>query len=183
MQSVSPELPNLLYFAHGMESGPWGTKISALAGIARARQFRVRSPDYSHTRDPDTRVRQLLQEHPVASGRLVLVGSSMGAYVSAVASGSLRPDGLFLIAPAVYMPGYEADPMVQARLIEVVHGWRDDVVPVANAVRFAHTHRASLHVLDGGHSLTERLPAICRLFSGFLDDVLSLDLPTDPKRA
>ncbi|HYW91658.1 MAG TPA: alpha/beta hydrolase [Gammaproteobacteria bacterium] len=175
MQSVDSGEPDLLYFAHGMESGPWGTKISALAVVARERGFRVCSPDYSHTRDPDARVRQLLDEHPATAGHLVLVGSSMGAYVSAVASGSLRPDGLFLMAPAMYLPGYEADPMVQAKRMAVVHGWRDNVVPVANAIRFAQTHRAALHVLDGGHRLAESLPAIRRIFANFLDEILGIE--------
>lgn len=161
----------LVCFAHGQESGPWGRKITALAAVAEARGFAVESPDYSHTRDPDERVQHLLAHDPRATEQLVLVGSSMGGYVSAIASTSLRPHGLFLIAPAFYMPGYTAEPMIQARHISIVHGWRDDVVPVDHSVRFAGTHRAELHLLDGDHSLTDCLPAVERLFAGFLDDI------------
>ena len=74
----------LVCFAHGKESGPWGTKITRLAGVARARGFEVISPDYSGTQDPRRRVDLLLQLAPSAK-HLVLVGSSMGAYVSAMA--------------------------------------------------------------------------------------------------
>ncbi|MGH8540495.1 MAG: alpha/beta hydrolase, partial [Stenotrophobium sp.] len=40
---------NLVCFAHGKESGPWGTKITHLAEVARGHGYEVMSPDYSHT--------------------------------------------------------------------------------------------------------------------------------------
>lgn len=166
-----------VYFAHGKESGPWGLKIQALARVARARGFAVESPDYSHTQDPDERVRQLLALRPAPAGELVLVGSSMGGYVSAVASRTLRPTGLFLLAPAVYLPGYEDDPSPVCRLLEVVHGWNDDIVPPDNALRFAQRHRARLHMLDSGHTLQDAIPYLERLFGLFLDEVLGLGSP------
>ena len=33
-------------FSHGQESGPWGTKISAMADLARDRGCQVESIDY-----------------------------------------------------------------------------------------------------------------------------------------
>jgi alpha/beta superfamily hydrolase len=159
-----------VFFAHGKESGPWGRKIAALAAIARAHGFAVTSPDYYHTHDPHERVRQLLALQPQADC-LVLVGSSMGGYVSARAARELAPDGLFLIAPAVYMPGYEHDPMPEAGLIEVVHGWDDVVIPPEHAVRFAHAHGARLHMLPGEHTLLAQLPLLERLFGLFLAEV------------
>lgn len=159
-----------LYFAHGKESGPWGRKIQSLAAIARAHGFEVESPDYSHTFDPDARVRQLLELAPRAEC-LVLVGSSMGGYVSAVAARELRPQGLFLLAPAVYMPGYEQEPEPDAGLIEVVHGWDDAVIPPAHAVRFAERYQARLHMIPGEHTLVEQLPLLGRLFGMFLAEV------------
>lgn len=161
-----------VYFAHGKESGPWGRKIAALAAVAERHGLRVESPDYSFTMDPDLRVQHLLDLRP-AGEPLVLVGSSMGGYVSAVASRSLAPAGLFLMAPAVYMAGYDADPSPRARLIEVVHGYRDDIVPVGNAIRLASEHRARLHLLDAEHTLVEVLPYLEHLFKLFLDDVAS----------
>src|SRR5205823_1181989 len=119
---------NLVCFAHGKESGPWGTKITHLAEVARRNAFEVISPDYSHTPDPRVRVRQLRDLAPRAT-RLVLVGSSMGGYVSAQACAALEPAALFLIAPALYFPGWDEEPEGVPALCTVVHGWNDDIVP------------------------------------------------------
>jgi len=158
-----------VYFAHGKESGPWGHKIRALADVARARGFQVESPDYSFTFDPDERIRHLLSLRPAAD-TLVLVGSSMGGYVSACASRQIKPHGLFLLAPAVYMPGYEQEPQPHAQHIEIVHGWHDDVIPVEHALRLARTYNARLHVLDSEHTLNDQIPYLEQLFGLFLDN-------------
>lgn len=159
-----------VYFAHGKESGPWGRKIQALAAVARAQGFAVESPDYTFTHDPDARIRHLLGLAPSADC-LVLVGSSMGGYVSAVASQALAPTGLFLLAPAVYMPGYEAEPQPRAARLEIVHGWHDEVIPVEHAIRLGRRHHARLHLLDSGHTLNDQIPYLEHLFQRFLREV------------
>jgi pimeloyl-ACP methyl ester carboxylesterase len=159
-----------VYFAHGKESGPWGRKIQALAAVAARQGFAVTSPDYSFTFEPERRLDYLLSLQPAAQ-TLVLVGSSMGGYVSARASRWLRPQGLFLIAPAVYMPGYDADPEPTAGRIEIVHGWHDEVVPVGNALRLAERCRATLHLLDSEHTLNDQIPYLEQLFGLFLRTV------------
>lgn len=93
---------NVVYFSHGMESGPFGSKIMALAKVAEKLGFEVESPDYRSTMDADERVKMLLDLNPKANKNLVLVGSSMGGYVATVASKELKPQGLFLMAPAFY---------------------------------------------------------------------------------
>lgn len=163
-------IENLVCFAHGKESGPWGTKITYLAETARGRGFEVISPDYSHTHDPAARVAQLLALAPKAK-RLVLVGSSMGGYVSAHACAALQPQALFLMAPALYFPGWDSEPSGVPALSSVVHGWRDDIVPVERGIRFAQTHRAALHVLDSDHGLNDQLPALGLLLGDLLDRV------------
>ena len=138
-----------VYFAHGKESGPWGTKIQHLAAIARRRGCEVESPDYSAIPDPDARVDLLLG---LASGKpdLLLVGSSMGGYVSTVAAHTLDTRGLFLMAPALYIPGYRAQRYhPSTRRIAVVHGWHDDIVPVRHSIEFARETHSELHILDG----------------------------------
>ncbi|MQM38547.1 hypothetical protein KBTX_02558 [wastewater metagenome] len=159
-----------VWFSHGQESGPWGFKITRLAEVARAAGAGVASVDYRHTRDPDERVRHLLAQ-PRPAGPLVLVGSSMGGYVAAAASATLRPAGLFLMAPAFYLPGYEGDVTPHAGDVEVVHGWRDELIPPAHSVRYAKACRARLHVLDGDHGLSEVIDDIAALFGRFLDRV------------
>lgn len=159
---------HLVVFAHGKESGPWGIKITRLAETARRRGFEILSPDYSQTPDPRRRVEQLLALAPKARGALVLVGSSMGGYVSAMACAGIKPDALFLMAPAFYFPGYDEEPAA-APITSVVHGWADDIVPAERALRYAQRHRARLLMLDAGHTLNERLPELDRAF----DDVLT----------
>ena len=88
-------------FAHGKESGPWGSKIQHLADIARAHGFAVESLDYSDLMDATARVERLLAHAPTGAP-LVLVGSSMGGYVAAMACQTLAPDALLLMAPALY---------------------------------------------------------------------------------
>jgi alpha/beta superfamily hydrolase len=163
----------LVCFNHGKESGPWGTKITQLAKVAQARGFDVISPDYRHTMDPRERVRHLLQEIRPQAAHLVLAGSSMGGYVAANACEALRPQALFLMAPALYFPGWEELPARIPALSSVVHGWQDDVVPVERGIRFAQAHRASLHVLDSGHSLNDQLEPLSQLFDQLLGRVLA----------
>ncbi|MBF0152205.1 MAG: alpha/beta hydrolase [Magnetococcales bacterium] len=167
---------NVVYFAHGKEGTPWGRKIERLAEVARLRGFHVESPDYTGIVDPDQRVEKLLELAPTAARHLVLVGSSMGAYLSIVASQKLRPDGLFLMSPALYLWDYaDQDPKPHARITVAVHGWRDDVVPPANSVRFAQKHKATLHMIDSDHRLLDAVPFLAHTFDWFLSQVLEGD--------
>lgn len=161
---------SLVYFAHGKESGPWGSKIERLAAIARTQGFAVHSPDYSHTHDPASRLAQLIKINPQAE-RLVLVGSSMGGYVSAMACAHLRPSALFLMAPALYFEEFAQDPVGCPSDTVVVHGWRDDIVPPERAIRFAQPRGAQLHLVDDGHRLSNSLDFLCELFAAQLQRV------------
>lgn len=163
---------HLVLFAHGKESGPWGTKITALAEVAKRRGYAVLSPDYSFTPNPGTRLAHLLTLKPAARKTLVLVGSSMGGYVSAMACEALKPTALFLMAPALYFPGWDDEPKGIPPLTSVVHGWGDDIVPVERGQRFASRHRASLHLVDADHGLNAQLPLLCELFDHLLVQAL-----------
>ena len=158
----------LVCFAHGKESGPWGTKITCLADVARSRGFEVMSPDYSHSFDPHERVRMLHELAPRADS-LVLVGSSMGAYVSAMACKQLRPDALFLMAPALYFDGWAEEPEQIPKLCSVVHGLSDEIVPVERATRFAQVNQAELHLLDSDHGLNDQLETLSFLLARMHD--------------
>lgn len=166
-----PVPDRLVCFAHGKESGPWGVKISRLAEVARGRGFDIVSPDYRHSVDPHRRLAQLLAEAPRAAV-LVLVGSSMGGYVSAHACRALRPRALYLMAPALYFPGWEEEPEAIPPLCAVAHGWGDTVVPLAASLRFAERHRAELLVLDSDHGLNDQLPALSLQFDALLHRAL-----------
>jgi pimeloyl-ACP methyl ester carboxylesterase len=159
-------------FSHGKESGPWGSKITAMAAAVHDLPVEVESVDYRGIDDPDARVAKLLDTISRLTGPPVLVGSSMGGHVSAAAAARAQARGLFLLAPAFNMPGLEAHtPQDVSCPTVIVHGWRDDIVPVENSIGWAREHRARLHVLDSGHRLEDKIPEICRLLRSFLADL------------
>jgi pimeloyl-ACP methyl ester carboxylesterase len=156
-------------FSHGKESGPWGSKITAMASVVRELGPAVESVDYRGLDDPAARVGKLVAVAAGLTGPLVLVGSSMGGHVAGAAAPQAEPRGLFLLAPAFYMPGFEADtPQEVDCPTVIVHGWHDDIVPVENSIRWARQHGAALHLLDSGHRLEDQINPICRLLRDFL---------------
>jgi alpha/beta superfamily hydrolase len=156
-------------FSHGKESGPWGAKITAMAAVVRDLNLGVESLDYRGIDDPAQRVEKLVAAGRQFTAPLVLVGSSMGGHVAAAAAGRLEAAALFLLAPAFYMPGFEQyTPQDVAAPTAIVHGWRDDVVPVGNSIRWAKEHRATLHILDSDHRLEDQIGATCILLRNFL---------------
>lgn len=161
-------------FSHGQESGPWGTKICAMAELVRGMGCAADSIDYQGIADPTDRVSKLLVECRDIADTLVLAGSSMGGHVATAAAGPLRAAGLFVLAPAYFMPGYEElTPGPPGIPICIVHGWRDDVVPVENSIRFARSCNAELHLLDGDHRLTDNIDEINYYLRRFIEKIVS----------
>ena len=161
-------------FSHGKESGPWGTKIRAMAELVKGLGCAVDSIDYQGMEDPSDRVSKLIAVCKDLDDAIVLVGSSMGGHVAASAAAGVGAAGLFVIAPAFYMPGYEdLTPEPPKIPIAIVHGWRDEIVPVENSIRFAASCRAELHVLDGGHRLTENIDEINYYLQRFIEKIVS----------
>jgi len=161
-------------FSHGKESGPWGKKITAMAAAVRDLGLGVESVDYRGVDDPGARVDKLIAVAAEIPPPLVLVGSSMGGHVSAAAAPRVGPRGVFLLAPAFYMPGFEAyTPQDVPCPTAIVHGWHDAIVPVENSIRWAREHQSALHVLDSDHRLEDRIEAICALLRQFLAELAS----------
>lgn len=159
-------------FSHGKESGPWGTKIQQLAEIANAEGFNVDSIDYQGINAVEERVERLKEHLSLIKGPIVLVGSSMGGYVATACSEHPGCIGLFVLAPAFYLGGtVNFDCLSIPGNTSIVHGWRDDIVPVENSWRFAKHHSAVLHILDDDHRLISTLPRINELFSQFLTEL------------
>jgi fermentation-respiration switch protein FrsA (DUF1100 family) len=98
----------------------------------------------------------------------VLVGSSLGAFLAAAASRRVAASRLFLMAPAVDLPGLPTLPEMAACPTTVVHGWRDEVVPVEKGIALARAQRATLHVVNDDHRLHASLPRIVQWFDEFL---------------
>ncbi len=159
-------------FAHGLESGPWGTKIRALADSARADGWTVESLDFQGVDDPRARVEKLLDYCRSFGVTMALAGSSMGGFVAAAVAARYPVRGVFLMAPAFYVPGYEQHvPPPPACPVTIVHGWRDAVVPWQGSVRYAESARARLALLDGDHRLTANLAEIRVIFGLFLAEL------------
>ncbi len=172
--AVAPDVaaPGQLCFAHGKESGPWGTKIRALAEVARGRGWSVESLDFQGMDDPQARVAKLAAHVRGLATPPLLAGSSMGGFVAAAVAAAQPARGLFLMAPAFYVPGYEQYVPPPPRCpVTIVHGWHDDVVPWEGSVRYAAAGCAQLTLLDGDHRLTANLPQLTRLFALFLAEI------------
>jgi len=160
-------------FSHGQDSGPWGTKIKTLADLASADNWAVESLDYQGMADPLDRVEKCVQWCREQAEPAVLYGSSMGGYVAMAAAAQVPVRGLFLMAPALFMPGYEEfmpDPLPDCPTL-IVHGWHDDVVPYAGSVRYGVATGASVMLINSDHRLTSSLDEIQRLFADFLQRV------------
>jgi predicted esterase len=156
-------------FSHGQESGPWGTKIRAMAELARGLGCETGSIDYQGIADPTERVEKCVRECADISDKLILVGSSMGGHVATAAAEKLGAAGLFVLAPAYFMEGYEdLTPEPPSMPICIVHGWHDDIVPVENSIRFARDCSATLHVVDGDHRLTENIDEVTEYLDQFI---------------
>ncbi len=162
-------------FSHGKESGPWGSKIRYLSELALKLGYTFETIDYQGMHNPDQRAEKLLthlQNSGTLSSPLVLVGSSMGAYVSLVASHHFPVKGLFLLAPALGLPEY-LNPMIPPRadLTEVVHGWSDHLIPAQTVSQWSQQYQCTLHLVNDGHRLQQALPQLGTWFSQFLSHI------------
>ena len=174
--------------SHGFESGPDATKVTALAEAAMELGWSCERPDYS---DLDTRhdisalgdVPQRLQrllglaKTAAARGPLVLAGSSLGAYISALASLQVPVAGLFLMAPPVRM---HAEHPIDAADVptSIIHGWDDELIPHGSVVAWAHSRGARLVLVDDGHRLSRHVQASAREFAGLLSSLRAPGLST-----
>jgi len=157
-------------FSHGQESGPWGTKIRAMAEMAKGLGCAVESIDYQGIADPTERVSKLVKECAQIDDALLLVGSSMGGHVATAGAATVAAKGIFVLAPAYFMEGYEAlTPDPPKIPICIVHGWHDEIVPVENSIRFAGSCGATLHLVDGDHRLTQNIDEINYYLKRFID--------------
>lgn len=157
-------------FSHGKESGPWGSKIKRLANVAKEYGCSVDSIDYTDLANPDLRVKRLLGVLNGIDDDFILVGSSMGGYVSLVASAHVNAKGVFLLAPALYMQSYDRQDYSVKTNVEIVHGWSDDIIPPENSIRFAKANGCALHLISGDHRLNSSIDAVESLFKQFLNE-------------
>lgn len=157
-----------VYLFHGRLSSPQSVKMQRLKQIAISHGMQVELPDHSQISDPEARVAAMRTRHYEAD-KTIFVGSSMGAYVATMLSEQVRPQGLFLLAPAFYMPRYAVQqPIAHADKIAIIHGWYDETVPVEHSIRYAQTFAIDLHVVNSTHNLHSALDQVADLFTQFI---------------
>jgi len=164
----------IVVFCHGLESNPHGTKVQAL----RAAGFEVVAPDFQG-QDLGARVATLM---PVlhATPDCVLVGSSYGGLAAlcgairhAANGGVLR--GLVLCAPALHWREPPADGLLDVAPVVptiVIHGRRDEVVPVRASEEWAAQFPdVRLVLVDDMHRLKASMDVIVAATRSFVDGV------------
>ncbi|MCK0162436.1 YqiA/YcfP family alpha/beta fold hydrolase [Marinobacter sp. S6332] len=162
-----------VFLSHGLESGPGGTKIQALKAVAESfEQVQAHAIDHRSSKDPEIRLAQM-QDAISASGanpdRIILAGSSMGGWVCAQTSAQRAVLGCFLLAPALAMPDYpQSSPRIQAKHVQIIHGWDDDVVPPMPVIELARQQALPILMLPDGHRLASSLERITEEFRTFL---------------
>lgn len=159
--------------SHGLESGPNATKVTAMAAVAESLGWRTTRPDFRDldmTRDVnriEDRIARL-KEVVVPGERLVLAGSSMGAFASGLASLSVTCAGVFLLAPPLVIPDFVRRFDMAKVPAAIVHGWDDELIPAADVVAFAHSRRIPLTLVDDSHRLSGHVDIIAKWFGLFL---------------
>lgn len=163
--------------SHGLDSGPQASKVTALAKVAEELGFRTTRPDYRDldaTKDVnriDERITRLKQSI-VAGEDLILAGSSMGGFISGLASLDLPCVGLFLIAPPITIPGYRR-PFAAARIpTMLVHGWNDELTPPGEVIDFAQARNDTLVLVNDSHRLSNHVEFIAEQFKQFISKLI-----------
>ncbi len=181
-ESRSSRLPAMsrghCILSHGFESGPDATKVTALAEVAERLGWTHERPDYSDldarreispVGDVPARLQRLVQRagEMAARGPLVLGGSSLGAYISAITSLQVPVKGLFLMVPPTTMgpmPALDA----AAVPISVVHAWHDEIIPAEEVIRWAGQRSARLLMVNDSHRLMRNVEASAQAFETLL---------------
>lgn len=165
-----------IILSHGSDASPDATKVSALAALAESLGWRTQRPDYraddarGHAGSVAPRIARLRATIEALDAPPLLIGSSMGAFASGLVSLDVPVAGLLLLATPSGIPGYaRAFDLRRDVPTILIHGWRDDVCPLAGVQAFAAQRRLPLLVLDDDHRLGASMDAIAAQFRYMLD--------------
>ena len=171
-------MPGHAILSHGLNSSPAATKVSAMAEVAESMGWTTERPDYQDLdatqdiRRIDDRIERLLVQARACGQRpLVLAGSSMGAFISALASREVRIDGLFLMVPPVVKDGYPRQLAAASVPTTVIHAWGDELIPSGDVIRWASQRRDKLILVDDEHRLTNHVQFCADTFGRFLKTI------------
>lgn len=160
--------------SHGLDSSPDATKVSALAHVAEAQGWSTERPDYSDIdarrdiAEVSARLERLVDRAQAAPKPLVLAGSSMGAFISALATLEIECVGLFLMAPPVVLEGFPQSLDAELLPTTVIHGWDDELIPAGDVVRWAQVRNDRLVLVDDSHRLAHHVEFCAEEFGRFL---------------
>ena len=165
-----------IILSHGSGAGPDATKVGALAALAESSGWRTQRPDYTgddargHAGSVAPRIARLRATIEALDAPPLLVGSSMGSFVSGLVSLDVPVAGLLLLATPSEIPGYARKFDLRANVPTcLVHGWRDETCPLADLHAFAAKRRLPLLMLDDDHRLSASMDAIAAQFRLMLD--------------
>jgi predicted alpha/beta-hydrolase family hydrolase len=163
-----------IILSHGLDSSPEATKVTALAAVAEQLGFSHERPDYSdidadgQVQDIDRRIARLHERARAAQGPLLLVGSSMGAFISGLVSLQVPVQGLLLMAPPIRIEGYPRAFDAAAVPTLAIHGWHDELIPAAEVVAWAQARNAELRLVNDSHRLNAHVDYVAQAFAQFL---------------
>lgn len=163
--------------SHGLQSSPEASKATAIARVAQSMGFTVDIPDYrdldaaSELGDVLARI-QRLRSTCVGHQRLVLAGSSMGAFISARVSLQVDVAGLFLMAPPTQLKGYDIRLEAASVPTCIVHGWHDELIPAGEVVRWAQARSDQLLLVDDSHRLAAHADFCAEEFGRFVQGLV-----------
>ena len=167
-------MPGTVILSHGSDSGPDATKVSVLATIAEQLGWRALRPDYreedklGHAGSVQPRIEKLVATAHTTQPPLILAGSSMGAFVSGLASLRVPCAGVFLIALPTMIPRWSGRFDMANVPAMLVHGFNDELCPVSAAAAFASARRIPTLLLPDDHRLSNHVAQIAQQFQLFL---------------
>jgi predicted esterase len=141
-----------LYFFHGLESGPIGTKSLRLE-----EEFEVEAPDFEGMMEIEDRLEKA-ERLTEGERDLVIVGSSFGGLLAALlyTRHPERISNYVLMAPALSRDtAGDVDKMPEGAV--VIHGRHDDIVPMTVVREFCEEYDVNFIEVDDGHRLHSAL--------------------------
>lgn len=153
-----------LFFFHGLESAPHGTKYQRLS-----ESFDVYSPDFQgmdiwERLEKAERVTEEMTD-------VVVVGSSYGGLLAALLY-SRHPDrfaGYVLMAPALYLEAADQVERMPDNAV-VIHGTHDEVVPIDAVRQKCAEHGLEVTEVDDGHRLHDSMELMVEAVEQVLDE-------------
>ena len=167
-----------LILSHGRGGSPNGVLMVPMAEVAKNYPIEViRVNDEDITHEPEKRANRLIElvQSLPSEEEVILAGFSMGGFCSVCAAEVCQNvRGLFLIAPALYLPHYPArkyrDDLIN---VEIIHGWSDDTVIYEHSLRYAKALNATLHLIAGNHVIRSQAFRVKEIFDNYLNRIFN----------